>query len=100
VDDQLLAEAGAVDARVATEMADGVRDRFTATFGLASTGVAGPDPQDGKPVGTVFVAVSGPAGSEVVAPRLAGDRADIRRAAVAQALELLRRTLVRAGSDS
>jgi PncC family amidohydrolase len=98
VDDRLLADTGAVDARVATAMADGVRDRFTATFGLASTGVAGPDPQDGKPVGTVFVALSGPAGSEVVAPRLAGDRAAIRQGAVAEALGLLRRTLVGAGS--
>ncbi|HKE49981.1 MAG TPA: CinA family protein, partial [Actinomycetes bacterium] len=84
--------------QVATAMAAGVRDRFAATFGLASTGVAGPDPQDGKPVGTVFLAVSGPAGSEVVAPRLAGDRAEIRRAAVAEALGLLRRTLARTGS--
>jgi len=98
VDDRLLAEAGAVDAQVATAMAAGVRDRFAATFGLASTGVAGPDPQDGKPVGTVFLAVSGPAGSEVVAPWLAGDRAEIRRAAVAEALGLLRRTLARTGS--
>jgi PncC family amidohydrolase len=100
VDDRLLAEAGAVDARVAAAMAAGVRDRFTATFGLASTGVAGPDPQDGKPVGTVFVAVCGPAESEVVAPRLAGDRAGIRRGAVVAALEVLRRTLVEAGSIS
>lgn len=100
VDDRLLAEAGAVDARVAAAMAAGVRDRFTATFGLASTGVAGPDPQDGKPVGTVFVAVCGLAGSEVVAPRLAGDRAGIRRGAMVAALEVLRRTLVEAGSVS
>ncbi|HKA67912.1 MAG TPA: CinA family protein [Actinomycetes bacterium] len=100
VDDRLLAEAGAVDTRVAGAMAAGVRDRFAATFGLASTGVAGPDPQDGKPVGTVFLAVSGPAGSEMVAPRLAGDRTEIRRAVVAEALGLLRRTLDRAGSAS
>jgi nicotinamide-nucleotide amidase len=100
VDDRLLAEAGAVDARVAAAMAAGVRDRFTAAFGLASTGVAGPDQQDGKPVGTVFVAVCGPAGGEVAGPRLAGDRAEIRRAAVAEALGLLRRTLVRVGSVS
>ena len=98
VDDRLLAEAGAVDARVATAMATGVRDRFAATFGVASTGVAGPDPQDGKPVGTVFVAVSSAAGSHVVEPRLSGDRAKIRRATVAEALALLRRTLV--GADS
>ena len=100
VDDRLLAEAGAVDARVAAAMAAGVRERFAATFGVASTGVAGPDPQDGKPVGTVFVAVCGPAGSDVVGPRLAGGRAEIRRATVAEALALLRRRLVGAGSVS
>lgn len=94
VDDRLLAEAGAVDPRVAAAMAGGVRDRFAATYGLASTGVAGPDPQDGKPVGTVYLAVAGPTGTEVVAPALAGDRAKVRHAAVAGALELLRRTLI------
>lgn len=90
VDGGLLAARGAVDARVAREMAEGVRRVLGADWGAATTGVAGPDPQDGQPVGTVFVAVAGPDGRAQVAPlRLAGDRAGIRRASVAAVLELL-----------
>ena len=65
VDEGLLARAGAVDADVAEQMADGVRSLMGATYGLATTGVAGPDPADGKPVGTVYVAVAGPGSSRV-----------------------------------
>ena len=43
-------------------MAAGVRRVLGASWGIATTGVAGPDPQDGQPVGTVFVAVAGPGG--------------------------------------
>ncbi|MGH4034816.1 CinA family protein [Actinomycetota bacterium Odt1-20B] len=60
VDGALLAERGAVDAEVARQMAAGVRRALGADWGLATTGVAGPDPQDGQEVGTVFVAVAGP----------------------------------------
>ncbi len=92
VDGALLAERGAVDPRVAAAMARGVRDRLGAGWGLATTGAAGPDPQDGKPVGTVYVAVAGPQGSAevpVAALDLAGDRAAIRAATVVAALDLL-----------
>jgi nicotinamide-nucleotide amidase len=58
VDADLLAEVGAVHAEVARRMAQGVRRVCRADLGLATTGVAGPDPQDGRPVGTVFVAVA------------------------------------------
>ncbi|MEU6120901.1 CinA family protein [Streptomyces sp. NPDC047123] len=60
VDGTLLDECGAVDPEVARQMADGVRTVLRADWGIATTGVAGPDPQDGQPVGTVYVAVSGP----------------------------------------
>jgi nicotinamide-nucleotide amidase len=63
VDGTLLAERGAVDADVALQMAAGVRAVLGADWGIATTGVAGPDPQDGHAVGTVFVAVDGPYGS-------------------------------------
>ncbi|WP_121832958.1 CinA family protein [Streptomyces sp. S1] len=63
VDEALLAERGAVDPEVASQMAAGVRARLGADWGIATTGVAGPDPQDGQPVGTVYVAVAGPAGT-------------------------------------
>jgi nicotinamide-nucleotide amidase len=90
VDGLLLAERGAVDAQVAREMAGGVRRRLGADWGAATTGVAGPDPQDGQSVGTVFVAVAGPGGvDEVAALQLSGDRTAIRRASVAAVLDLL-----------
>jgi nicotinamide-nucleotide amidase len=89
VDGGLLAERGAVDPLVARQMAQGVRLRLGADWGLATTGVAGPDPQDGKPVGTVHVAVSGPTGASVVSLALDGDRAAIRAATVTSAVELL-----------
>jgi nicotinamide-nucleotide amidase len=93
VDADLLAVRGAVDADVATQMATGVAARLGADWGLATTGVAGPDPQDGMPVGTVFVAVVGP--SVVVVERLAleGDRAAVRHGAVDAVIALLARSL-------
>lgn len=90
VDGTLLAERGAVDPEVARQMAVGVRGVLGADWGISTTGVAGPDPQDGQSVGTVYVAVSGPDGAEkVAAPRLNGDRAEIRRESVRSVLELL-----------
>ncbi|MFD9795291.1 CinA family protein [Streptomyces sp. NPDC059070] len=90
VDATLLAERGAVDPEVARQMARGVRTALGADWAIATTGVAGPDPQDGQPVGTVFVAVEGPAGNgKSVALRLNGDRAEIRRESVRSVLELL-----------
>jgi nicotinamide-nucleotide amidase len=97
VDAQLLHERGAVDADVASQMAMGVRRVMGADWGVATTGVAGPDPQDGMPVGCVFVAVAGPSpedaadGGVVRARRhdLTGGRAAIREGAVDAALELL-----------
>ncbi|MER5746930.1 CinA family protein [Streptomyces sp. NPDC059913] len=90
VDGALLAERGAVDPEVARQMAAGVRRVLGADWGVATTGVAGPDPQDGKAVGTVYVAVAGPGGAEnIAALRLNGGRADIRRESVRSALTLL-----------
>ncbi|MEV7611330.1 CinA family protein [Streptomyces sp. NPDC089799] len=89
VDAELLAAHGAVNAQVAAEMAAGVRRALGATWGIATTGVAGPDPQDGQPVGTVFIAVAGPGGGKTAALRLNGSRAEIRRESVRTVLELL-----------
>lgn len=89
VDEGLLAVHGPVHPLVARQMAEGVRRLLGATYGLATTGVAGPDPQDGQPVGTVHLALAGPGGSRVSSPRLSGDRATIRHGAVTAALELL-----------
>jgi nicotinamide-nucleotide amidase len=86
VDAALLASAGAVDAAVAAQMAEGVRRLLGADVGIATTGVAGPEPQDGKPVGTVCVAVVTPDAVATSATVLRGDRAAIRAAATEAAL--------------
>jgi len=91
----LLAEVGAVDRATAVSMAQGVRERVGSSYGVATTGVAGPDPAEGKPVGLVFVAVAGPSGVEVRELQLAGERADIRAGAVDAALGLLMSALER-----
>ncbi len=92
----LLAAEGPVSPDVAAALAAGARDRLGATYGLGVTGVAGPDPQGGRPVGTVFLGVAGPDGGEVRRLSLTGDRAAIRAGAVEAALSLLA-AAVRAG---
>jgi nicotinamide-nucleotide amidase len=89
VDAQLLATGGAVQAEVARQMAAGVCRVLGSDVGVATTGVAGPDPQDGRAVGTVFVAVA--AGGRIVVRELAltGNRLAIRRKTVAEALALV-----------
>ena len=69
--------------------ARGVRERCAADWGLAPTGVAGPEPQDGKPVGLVYVAVAGPDGATVRELKLDGNRDAIRTESVTSALLLL-----------
>ncbi|CAL9374645.1 CinA family protein [Nocardiopsis dassonvillei] len=86
----LLAEHGAVHPEVAGHMALGVRRLLGSDYGVAVTGVAGPDPQDGQPVGTVFVAVATPDGATRGRRfRFTGDRAGIRYRTVEGALLLL-----------
>jgi nicotinamide-nucleotide amidase len=85
----LLAERGPVDPDVARALAAGVRRRCGADWGLATTGVAGPEPHAGAPVGTVHVAAVGPDGGRVRSLTVPGDRAAVRRGAVAAALALL-----------
>jgi nicotinamide-nucleotide amidase len=85
----LLAERGPVDPDVALALADGARRVCRADWGLATTGVAGPEPQNGVPVGTIYVACRGPDGGEVRGLTLEGDRPRIRGGAVVAALDLL-----------
>jgi len=89
-----LEGAGAVSEAAAVAMAEGVRARLGSAYGLSVTGVAGPDEQEGKPVGTVFVGMAGPQGSAAAARRLSGDRARVRTLAAGVALDLLRRHLI------
>ncbi|MFY1701026.1 CinA family protein [Micromonospora sp. WMMA1923] len=85
----LLAARGPVDPDVAVALAEGGRRRCGADWAVAATGVAGPEPQDGKPVGLVYLAVAGPDGSTVRQLDLDGGRGHIRAAAVIEALRLL-----------
>jgi nicotinamide-nucleotide amidase len=89
VPDDLLEQRGAVDRAVAEAMAEGARSRLGTTVGIATTGVAGPDPAEGKPVGTVFVAVAGPGGTASRELALTGDRPAVRAASVEGVLDLL-----------
>lgn len=93
VDESLLAECGPVDPDVAKQMALGACLRLGASVGLATTGVAGPDAQDGKPVGLVFVALAIDAEAQVFEYRFEGDRASIRAQAVAAAISALEQAL-------
>lgn len=88
VDADLLAERGAVDDAVAAQMAAGIRTATGADVGLATTGVAGPDPQDGQGPGVVFVAVSTPVASEVQRLDLDGDRSKVIADSVRGVLDL------------
>lgn len=85
---------GVVSEQTARAMAHAVRERLGTTFGVGITGVAGPDLQEGKPVGTVHIAVEGPSGVVTsMGPGWRGNRQDNKRYAVLSALDLLRRFL-------
>lgn len=88
VDAALLAAGGPIQAAVAEQMAAGVRARLRADVGLATTGVAGPDPQDGHPPGEVWIALATGEGTRSVRLELGGDRAGIRRETVEAVIEL------------
>jgi len=94
----VLAAHGAVSEAVASALASGVRARTGASWGVATTGVAGPgggSPE--KPVGLVWVAVAGEGGVEARELRLPGDREQIRQSSATVALELLRERLTTTG---
>src|SRR5690606_9857788 len=98
---EVLERNGPVSAVTAAAMASGVRRLCGATYGVATTGVAGPTWQDGRPPGTLYVAVAGPNGEATDAPAgVGGDRAAVRTAAVHSALALLRRILDEAAEST
>ncbi len=92
VEETLLSTHGAVSARCAQAMASGVRMQVGADYGLAVTGIAGPDGGSiGKPVGLVFIHLSGE-GIEVPYHKVfPGSRDLVRLRAEMAALELMRR---------
>jgi nicotinamide-nucleotide amidase len=97
----LVETYGVVSAECAGAMAAGCREATGATYSLTTTGVAGPDPQEGKPVGTVYVGIAGPAGVTTLAMELVGDRHQIQERACREALSglcgILRREQPRLG---
>jgi len=94
----LLKRVGTVHRDVALAMARGAMERLAADVGLGTTGVAGPDPADGQPVGTVHIAVATATGAEHLPLSIGGTRDAIRQATVDHVLELLLRTLMEANA--
>jgi nicotinamide-nucleotide amidase len=85
----LVERYGVVSSECAQAMAAGCRYATGATYALATTGVAGPDSQEGKPVGTVFVGIAGPDGVSALTMELVGDRHQIQDRACREALSAL-----------
>ncbi|HEU5038969.1 MAG TPA: CinA family protein [Nocardioides sp.] len=95
VDQRIIEEHGVVSPECAKAMASGVRALAGATFGVATTGVAGPSDQEGKPPGTVFVGIAGPGLVEAVALELSGKREQVQERTVREALEAFESVLRR-----
>lgn len=87
--------AQVISADCAAQMATGARSLLGADWAVSTTGVAGPEKQDDKPVGTVYVGVAGPRGVEVHRLSLAGDRREIRAQACRAAVQALADELAR-----
>jgi nicotinamide-nucleotide amidase len=91
----LINQHGAVSREVAAAMAEGIRKRCLASYGVGITGVAGPGGgTEQKPVGLVYIALAGEEGTQVVERNFPGDRKRIRQFATQQALEMIRRALL------
>ena len=93
VDAALLDAVGAIHPDVAQQMAAGVRTRLGADIGIATTGAAGPDPQDGHAPGEVWLGFAIGDAVSSVGLALGGDRAAIRRDTVSESLSRLRQLL-------
>ena len=95
VEERIIEEHGVVSPECAKAMASGVRALTGATFGIATTGVAGPADQEGKPPGTVFVGIAGPGLLEAVALELPGKREQVQERTVREALDAFEAVLRR-----
>jgi nicotinamide-nucleotide amidase len=92
---ELIEKHGAVSREVAAALAEGIRKRCGATFGIGITGIAGPTGgTPDKPVGLVFHALASPSATDVVERSYPGDRKRIRWFASQQALDMVRRKLM------
>ncbi|TMA08808.1 MAG: CinA family nicotinamide mononucleotide deamidase-related protein [Deltaproteobacteria bacterium] len=94
VSKELLQQHGSVSEPVVRAMAEGARQRSGATWSTAITGIAGPDGgTPDKPVGTVWLALSGPPGTTARLAKYRGDRGQVRLQSAYGALQLLREAL-------
>ncbi len=84
-----MTAAQVVSADCAAQLATGVRGLLRSDWASSTTGVAGPEKQDDKPVGTVYVGVAGPRGVQVRRLALDGTRAEIRAGADRAAVQAL-----------
>lgn len=89
VPEALIDDHGVISEECARSMAERVRDLLGATYGVSTTGVAGPDTQEGEEVGTVFVGVAGPDRTDVVPLALDGERDEIQAQTVTAAMSAL-----------
>jgi nicotinamide-nucleotide amidase len=89
VPEALVDDHGVISAECARSMAEKVRTLMGTTYGVSTTGVAGPDSQEDQPVGTVFVGVAGPDDTAVRRLALDGGRMDIQKQTVAEAMSAL-----------
>lgn len=89
VEPSIIEEYGAVSAQCAAAMANGARTLLGTTYALATTGVAGPDRQEGRPAGHVWIAGAGPDGVETHLLALVGDRTAIQEGSCRAALSVL-----------
>jgi nicotinamide-nucleotide amidase len=95
VDEELIADHGAVSEKAAAAMAEGCRARFRSDWAVSTTGIAGPGGgTESKPAGLVYVGLSGPPGSEVYRYVFPGDRATVRLRTALAALNHLRLSLL------
>ncbi len=97
VPEQTVVDHGVISAECARAMAEGVRRLLGTTYGISTTGVAGPDRQEDQPVGTVFVGIAGPDGVHAEALSFTGDRATIQEESVEAALSALAATISTTG---
>ena len=92
VDPATLEEHTSVSEEVAVAMARGAMKSFGTTWAIGTTGVAGPNPLDGHPVGAVWVAIQGPV-CQSIELSLSGERESVRNAATASAIATFARIL-------
>jgi PncC family amidohydrolase len=90
VPESLIHQFGAVSEQVAIALAEGIRGRSHTDWSTSITGIAGPSGSlPGKPVGTVWIAVAGPARTTTRLLSATGPREEVRTAAVSTAIGLL-----------